>query len=58
MHLLLTIINEFSTNTDKEISEERKATIHQMFAQYFTDICYNCVVVLLQQHPNEEIYIN
>ena len=34
MQLLLTIITEFS-NTEKEISEERKGQIHKLFAQYF-----------------------
>jgi len=46
MHLLMTIISEFS-NTEKEISDERKQVIHQLFAQYFTDIAYNCAIVLL-----------
>lgn len=57
MHLLLTIITEFS-NTEKEITDERKGQIHKLFAQYFPDIAYNCVIVLMQQHPGEETYIN
>jgi len=57
MQLLLTIITEFS-NTEKEISEERKGQIHKLFAQYFPDIAYNCVIVLMQQHPGEEAYVN
>jgi len=57
MQLLLTIITEFS-NTEKEITDERKGQIHKLFAQYFPDIAYNCVIVLMQQHPGEETYVN
>lgn len=57
MQLLLTIITEFS-NTEKEITDERKGQIHKLFAQYFPDIAYNCVIVLMQQHAGEESYVN
>jgi len=45
MNLLTTIIQEFS-NTDKEIAENRKTQIQQLFAQHFADISYNCIMVL------------
>lgn len=53
MHLLLTIINEFS-NTEKEIPDERKAAIHQLFAKFFQDIAYNCVGVMMTPHENDQ----
>ena len=57
MNLLTTIINEFSS-TEKEISDERRISIQEMFGKYFIDICYNCIIVLLQQHPDEASYLN
>lgn len=57
MNLLTTIINEFSS-TEKEISDERRISIQEMFGKYFTDICYNCIIVLMQQHPDESSYVN
>ena len=46
LNLLSTIINEFS-NAEKEISDERKLQIQQLFTKYFTDMAYNCVVLLV-----------
>lgn len=57
MHLLTTIVTEFS-NTDKEIPDERKAQIQQLFGRHFTDITYNCVTVLYQVLPGDQEYIN
>jgi hypothetical protein len=57
MNLLTTIIQEFS-NTDKDIQENRKSQIQQLFAQHFADIAYNCIMVLHVQHPGEPDYIN
>jgi hypothetical protein len=57
LNLLSTIINEFS-NTDKEISEERKMQIQQLFAKFFPDMAYNCVMILYAQQPGESCYVN
>lgn len=46
LNLLSTIINEFS-NAEKEISDERKQQIQELFAGYFTDMAYNCTVILM-----------
>lgn len=57
LNLLSTIINEFS-NTDKEISDERKVQIQQLFARYFPDMAYNSIMLLYSQQPGEPTYIN
>lgn len=55
LNLLSTIINEFS-NTDKEISDERKLQIQQLFAKFFPDMTYNCIMIL--QSQNDQEYTN
>jgi DNA replication protein DnaD len=45
LNLLSTIINEFS-NTEKEINDERKQQIQQLFAKFFPDMAYNCIMIL------------
>lgn len=57
LNLLSTIINEFS-NTEKEISDERKVQIQQLFAKFFPDMAYNCLMILHQQQPGENSYMN
>lgn len=57
LNLLSTIINEFS-NTDKEISDERKVQIQQLFARFFPDMAYNCIMLLYSQQPGETSYVN
>jgi len=44
-NLLSTIITEFK-NADKEIPEERKIEIQKQFSRFFTDMAYNCILVL------------
>jgi hypothetical protein len=55
LNLLSVIINEFS-NADKEISEEHKSEIYKLFQAFFTDMSYNCLMVLYDQ-PTDN-YIN
>lgn len=57
MNLLTVIITEFS-NTEKDISDERKGQIQMLFAKHFADIAYNCVMVLYQRNPSDAEYAN
>lgn len=48
-------IAEFS-NVEKEIPDERKTEMFQLFQNIFTDMMYNCLMLLYEQ--NTESYIN
>lgn len=56
LNLLQTIITEFS-NPEKEISDERKLDIQQLFAKYFPDMAYNCILIL-QPSSSDSEYVN
>ena len=56
-NLLSTIITEFK-NADKEIPEERKVEIQKQFSRFFTDMAYNCILVLRQSQPGDVSYVN
>lgn len=56
LNLLHTIITEFS-NTDKEISDERKLEIQSLFAKYFPDMAYNCILILQPSNTDTQ-YVN
>ena len=49
LHLLSNIINQFS-DAEKQISDARKLEIQQIFAQNFSDMAYNCILLLRQQY--------
>ena len=48
LHLLTTIINEFS-NTEKDISDDHKVEIYQLFQEFFNDMAYNCIMLFYDQ---------
>ena len=56
LNLLQTIITEFG-NPDKEICDERKLEIQQLFAKFFPDMAYNCILILQPSSTDQE-YVN
>jgi len=48
LNLLSTIISEFG-NTEKEIADDHKMEIFKLFQEFFTDMVYNCVILLYDQ---------
>lgn len=55
LKLLATIISELS-NSEKEISAERKEEIQGQFAKFFTDMAYNCIMIVYQHRADENEY--
>jgi hypothetical protein len=49
LHLLSNIINQFS-DAEKQISDARKQEIQAIFVENFSDMAYNCVILLRQQY--------
>ena len=56
-NLLHMIIKEFQ-NPDKEITDERKGEIQKQFSRFFTDVAYNCLLVLRSGQPSDASYVN
>jgi hypothetical protein len=57
LNLLYNIIKEFN-NPEKEIPEERKGQIQEQFARFFTDLAYNCILLLKQNPIGDNTYVN